>query len=143
MVKNRVKWPHEFVLTGTNKKRASYDQLTPVQWMAGFCRTVKEGSDLSLREHMLDYIKALFEDGSDFSWAAAKASHAVLPCRMEQGEVSDFSQVEKKLIGSSELMLKNITMVVRMPVVRHIRSKNQHIKRKYSYTLQFLQSGHL
>ena len=56
---------------------------------------MKEESDLSLREHMLDYIIALLEDASDFSWAAAKASHAVLLCHMEQGEVSNFSQVEK------------------------------------------------
>ena len=91
-----LKWPHEFVLTGTHKERVSYDQLTPVQWMAGFCRTMKEESDLSLREHMLDYIIALLEDASGFSWAAAKASHAVLLCHMEQGEVSNFSQVEKK-----------------------------------------------
>ena len=87
LVKHRVRWPHEFILTGTNKERVSYDQLTPVQWMAGFCHTMKEESDLSLREYMLDYIIALLEDASDFSWTAAKASHAVLLCRMKQGEV--------------------------------------------------------
>ena len=44
---------------------------------------------------MLDYIISLFDDANDFSWDAAKASHAVLLCRMEQGEISDFTQVEK------------------------------------------------
>ena len=41
MLKNWIKWPREFVLTGSAKERVSYDQLTPVQWMAGFCRTMK------------------------------------------------------------------------------------------------------
>ena len=44
---------------------------------------------------MLDYMISLFDDAVDFSWDAAKASHAVLLCRMEQGEVSDFSQIDK------------------------------------------------
>ena len=44
---------------------------------------------------MLDYLISLLEDAQDFSWDAAKASHAVLLCRMEQGEIEDFQQVEK------------------------------------------------
>ena len=43
---------------------------------------------------MLDYVIALFDDANDFSWGAAKASHAVLLCSMEQGEVSDFSDIQ-------------------------------------------------
>ena len=39
------------------------------------------------RDYMFDYLVNLLEDATDFSWAAAKASHAVLLCRMEQGEV--------------------------------------------------------
>ena len=30
-VSNRVKWPHEFVLSGQNKDRVSYNQLSPIQ----------------------------------------------------------------------------------------------------------------
>ena len=44
---------------------------------------------------MLDYIISLLEDAQDFSWGVAKASHAVLICRMEQGEIRDFSECEK------------------------------------------------
>ena len=95
MVKNRVKWPHEYVLTGASKERVSYDNLTAVQWMAGFCRTMKDEQNLLMRDHMLDYVISLLEDTSDFSWSAAKASHAVLLCRMEQGEIKNFSETEK------------------------------------------------
>ena len=94
-VKNRVRWPHEFVLTGTNKERVTYDQLSPVQWMTGFCRTMRDQMDVQTREFMLDYLINLLEDANDFSWATAKASHAVLLCRMEQGEIKNWSEVDK------------------------------------------------
>ena len=38
---------------------------------------------------------SLFDDANDFSWDAAKASHAVLLCRMEQGEVKRYTEVDK------------------------------------------------
>ena len=74
-VKNRVKWPHEYVLAGNIKKRVSYDQLTMGQWMDGFCRTMREEKNSKNKEAMLDYLIALLDDSNDFSWAAAKASH--------------------------------------------------------------------
>ena len=91
LVKNRVKWPHEFVLSGANKERVTYDQLNITQWVAGFGRTIREESDPHLKAHMLDYMIALMDDANDFSWGSAKASHAVLLCRMEQGEVKNFA----------------------------------------------------
>ena len=89
------KWPHEFVLSGPSKERVSYNNLTVLQWVAGFCRTMREEKDLGVREHMLDYVISLLDDAQDFSWQAAKASHAILLCRMEQRELSDWGQVEK------------------------------------------------
>ena len=86
LIKNRVRWPHEYVLS-----RVSYDQLNVTQWVAGFGRTMRDESDPDLKQHMLDYLIALMDDANDFSWTSAKASHAVLLCRMEQGEVKDFS----------------------------------------------------
>ena len=89
-VEHRVKWPHKFVLSGFTKERVSYDQLSVVQWVAGFCCTRKEENNSKMREHMLDYFVSLL-DAQDFSWGAAKASHTVLLCRMEQGEIGDYS----------------------------------------------------
>ena len=51
--------------------------------------------DLGVREHMLDYVISLLDDAQDFSWQAAKASHALLLCRMEQGKISDWGQIDK------------------------------------------------
>ena len=94
-VNHKVRWPHEFVLSGQNKDRVTYNQLSPIQWMAGFCRTIREESDMAIKEHMLDYVIDLLDDATDFSWASAKASHAVLLCRMEQGEIKSWSETEK------------------------------------------------
>ena len=94
-VRTRVKWPHEFVLSGSSKERTSYDQLTMPQWMAGFCRTMREETNQNLKDHMLNYLIDLMDDANDFSWGAAKASHAVLLCRMEQGEVTRYDQVDR------------------------------------------------
>ena len=94
-VRTRVKWPHEFILSGSSNERISYDQLSMPQWMAGFCRTMREETNLNLRDHMFNYLIDLMDDANDFSWSAAKASHAVLLCRMEQGEVTGYDQVDR------------------------------------------------
>ena len=38
LIKNRVKWPHEYVLSGLNKERVTYDQLNVTQWVAGIAK---------------------------------------------------------------------------------------------------------
>ena len=81
LVWNQVKWPQEFVLSGFKKGRIQYDQVSVVQWVAGFCWILREEQDPQVKEHMLDYLIALMEDSNDFSWDAARASHAVLLCR--------------------------------------------------------------
>ena len=95
LVLNRVKWPHEYVLSGNSKERISYDQLSVTQWVAGFGRIMKEEKNSEINDSMLDYLVALFDDANDFSWDATKASHAVLLCRMEQGEIGNYNEVEK------------------------------------------------
>ena len=95
VVPNRVKWPQEFVLSGFKKERVQYDQLSVVQWVAGYCRILREEQNPQVKEHMVDYLIALMEDAHDFSWDAARASHAVLLCRMEQDEVKNYSETDK------------------------------------------------
>ena len=89
-VNQRVKWPQEFVLAGTTKDRLNYNQ-----WMAGFFRIMRDEENLQTRSHMLDYLIALLDDSNEFSWQAVKASHTVLLCRMEQGEIASWAETEK------------------------------------------------
>ena len=58
-------------------------------------RYYERGKNSDSKDFMLDDLVSLLDDAPDFSWEAAKASHAVLLCRMEQGEIIDYSQVEK------------------------------------------------
>ena len=82
-VKRVVDWPKNFILTGANKTRPTYDDLSITQWVAGFIRCVQEEKQECNRASMLDYLGNLMEDASDFSWEAAKASHAILLTNME------------------------------------------------------------
>ena len=106
-VNQRLKWPHEFVLAGTSKDRLNYNHLNITQWMAGFCRIMRDEENLQTGGHMLDYLIALLDDSNDFSWQAAKASHAVLLCRMEQGEIASWAE-QTILTGSEEPMHRDI-----------------------------------
>ena len=50
---------------------------------------MREEQNLKNKDAMLDNLLKLLDDSNDFSWSAAKASHAVVLCRMEQGKISD------------------------------------------------------
>ena len=63
--------------------------------MAGFCQIMRDEENQQTRGHMLEYLIALLDDSNDFSWQAAKASHTVLFCQMEQGEIASWSETEK------------------------------------------------
>ena len=67
IVKNRITWPHEYVLAGQTKERVTYDQLSVTQWVAGFGRTIREESNADIRKHMLDYLIDIMDDANDFS----------------------------------------------------------------------------
>ena len=82
LVPNHVKWPHEYILSGNSKERISYDQLSITQWVAGCGHIMKEEKYSKIKDSMLDYLVALFDDANDFSWDVAKASHAILLCRI-------------------------------------------------------------
>ena len=139
-VRTWVQWPNEFVLSGSSKECISYDQLTMPQWMAGFCRTMREETNQNLRDQMLNYRINLMDDANDFSWSAAKASHAVLLCHMEQGDVTGYDQVDR------------IDRIRRANAQKHIRpsshtsasfqlGKKAHVKVGRSMPCQFFNQG--
>ena len=88
MGEKKIPWPQNHILSGSNKSRTSYDALSISQWVAGFSCIIREESDPTIRNHMLEYMTDLMEDSHDFAWPAAKASHAVLLCRMEEAKVT-------------------------------------------------------
>ena len=70
------------MLSGLTKERITYDQLNMTQWVPGFGQTMRDESDPVLIKHMIEYLISIMDDANDFSWTSAKASHAVLLCRM-------------------------------------------------------------
>ena len=66
------------------KEFVSYDQVSVTQRVAGFGRIMQEENYQEIREDMLDYLMALFEDANDFSWDVANASYLGLLCRLDQ-----------------------------------------------------------
>ena len=74
------------------------------------------GNSIS-NEFMLDYLVSLLDDARDFSWEAAKASHAMLLCGTEQRDVKNYSQIEK------------IDRIRRANAQRHIHPTNQFHKK--------------
>ena len=86
--KIEVPWPHNYILTGSTKSRASYDNLSMSQWVAGFSQIIREQTDPTVKNQMLDYMSDLMEDSHDFGWQAAKGCHAVLLVKMEEGKVA-------------------------------------------------------
>ena len=80
-------WSHDKILGGPSKQRVTYDQLSITQFIQGFTRNVLDEPNHEVREKMLWCLNELMEDASDFSWASAKACHAVLLCEMERGSL--------------------------------------------------------
>ena len=57
------------------------------QWVAGFAQIITEEQNNQTRNHMLEYLSDIMEDSHDFGWQAAKTSHAVLLCKMEESKI--------------------------------------------------------
>ena len=87
-VKLKIPWPQNQELSGSTRSRPSYDQLNVYQWVSGFPRIAQDETDIEVKNKMLEYLVDLMEDAQDFSWASAKAAHAVALCRMEDGKLS-------------------------------------------------------
>ena len=81
-------WPHNHQLGGSSKNRVNYDNLTISQWVSGFATIISDENDLNVKNKMLEYLAEIMKDSHGFGWAAAKSSHAVLLCKMEEGRIT-------------------------------------------------------
>ena len=72
----------------------SNDSLNWCQWVAGFATIAREEQNLEIKNSMLEYLTEIMEDANDFGWQSAKAPHAVLLCRIEDGKVG-WSETQK------------------------------------------------
>ena len=144
-----IRWPLEFVLSDQNKDRVTYNQLSPVQWMAGFCRTIREESDIIIREYMLDYVIDLLDDATDFSWAWQRPAMLSFCAGWNRGRLRA-GQRQKKSTGCAGPMLKDTTLVKvvhreqktnirlqKLPpvcIIKGFLPRNKHMRQKGFYT---------
>ena len=77
------------------KERVQYDHLSITQWVADIVLIMREELNLETRQNKSDYMIVLMDDANDFSGMRQTASHAILLCRMEQGEIKHYGEVDK------------------------------------------------
>ena len=59
------------------------------------CSIMREEQNSNSQKFMLDHLFSLLDDANDFSSDAAKTSHAMLLCCMEQGEITSYQEMDK------------------------------------------------
>ena len=91
--KHHVTWPHELVYVGASRTTADYDNLTPVQFITGFLRSLQLAPPND-RDHILSYGIDLFQDAVDVNWEVARGANAVILQEIEQGRLT-WSDSEK------------------------------------------------
>ena len=75
--------------------RASYDNLSMSKWVAGFCQIIREQSDPTVKNQMLDYMSDLMEDSHDFGWQAAKGCHAALLVKRRESYMGETNRIDR------------------------------------------------
>ena len=113
-------------MSGQNNDQITYNQFSPLQWTAGFCRAIREVSDFGVKEHILEYVINLLGEAMDFLWA--KASHAVLFCQMGQGEIVGWSDNDNIDIESEGLMHSDTShKLVQMGQIKKVLARRFHV----------------
>ena len=65
IVKHKVPWPQNYILSGTSKSRVTYDSLSTFEWVSGFCSIIKDDSNVNTKNAMIKYMSELMEDAQD------------------------------------------------------------------------------
>ena len=96
MAKCHVVWPHELVYIGASRNTAVYDQLTPVQFITGFLRSLQMAPPND-RDNLLTYGIDLFQDAVDVSWEVARGANSVVLQEIEQGRLNwgDLDKIQR------------------------------------------------
>ena len=91
--KKFVLWPHDLCYVGIDCKRVVYDDLSPLQWMCGFTRSIMKNPCESARLNMLKFGSDFFQNALDLGWAVARGAYKVVLTEMEAGLV-DWENLE-------------------------------------------------
>ena len=84
-VKNKVKWPQDYVFVGEHRRKVTYEALDECQWVLGFLRDRQRQTDPLKRENMIAYLTEIMQDAVDFGFISAKGAHFVLVNQLIEG----------------------------------------------------------
>ena len=78
-----VWWPHDLCFVGPECRRVLYDDLSPLQWVCGYLRSILKQDSQTARNNMIAYGADLIQNALDLNWSTAKGAYKVLLCHME------------------------------------------------------------
>ena len=90
--------------------------------MVGFCHIIQE-SISKIKELIFDHLVSLVNDVQDFSREIAKASHVVLLCRIEQGEIQNKFQMKTKMTKQGGQMSRHIPHTSQYQTIKNFYRK--------------------
>ena len=92
-----VAWPHDLCYLGADCKRTTYDELSPIQWVTGFLRSILKNKVHSEQINMIQLGADLFQNALDLGWPTAKGAYKVVLVEMEAGLVnwSDIDSIQE------------------------------------------------
>ena len=93
-----MKWPHEYVLSGSQKERISYDQLSVTQWMAGFCRIMNEEQNAKDKKFTLEYLISLLNNANDFLGMRQRPAMICSYVGWSRGKLSVMNKLKKSTV---------------------------------------------
>ena len=91
--KKFVLWPHDLCYVGIDSKRVMHDDLSPLQWMCGFTRSIIKNPSEQAWLNMLKLGSDFFQNALDLGRAVARGAYKVVLTEMEAGLV-DWENLE-------------------------------------------------
>ena len=88
-IQSRIDWPHFYVRRRVAGRRRAihYADLTPEEFMQGFLSMLRAPKNNFDREGMLELLRTLMQDASDFGWETARDFYESLGTDVERGDL--------------------------------------------------------
>ena len=78
-----IDWPHFYVYRGSDRKPASYEDLSIPEFVYGYTTQMTEEKDGTIKEKMAVHLNMLMRDAIDFTWQNVRNFHGVFLAHLE------------------------------------------------------------
>ena len=88
-IKVEMEWPHFHVFRGASRKPAKYDEINLAEFVYGYLSIVLESEQSpAIGRRMLQHLRGLMMDTSEYSFEAARNCHAIVMQQLEQTRIT-------------------------------------------------------